>query len=701
MRRSWVLPLVALVLLIFGITGGALVTAAPTPGQAGAQLLEGVLSRGTSADGSPVASQTFYADEEIRFYVRVGWDPAHGSGGSHRVRYQWYDSENRLVASSAVTKSFDLNPSHWWANVQAPHFAAGHYRAELYLDEHLLAGGEFDVLSGTRPPEPPEDAAVKETARALLLKGDLRGFDALATAFRHSRERTASGTWKLGLAYQSANHSLYLPRDPHWVKLQQAADAWLLENPDSPTAVILDAEILRGHAWAWRGEGADSQVPAENGQHFRQLLEETRRVLDAHPDIKSQDPEWDALRITIAREQGADTRQILQMAEEALEREAYYYPLHNAVTRALLPRWGGSKEAVEQYVQWALAYSAPREGTQAYARIYYYIARSDTDGDPGSEMSEMGGALWPPMQQSLAELLQAYPSAFNRDLARAISCLCGRIQATRDLGRAVTVDINPVAPWDSSQWRHTCNEWAFEGKHVQGSLPQRARAYLSYFRGFGDAFWQRIRMAAFFAFFLIEGGLALLAKLWSAQAPGWPSSEAADRAFNPMEYPRTYAVAAAREPNFIRLAIWMFLLGGASTFLLAQADSPDPLETQIVMAGCVMVAVTGALMIFSRLSARIVLSSDGVTVRALVGGAQMQRQDILGVREYPCGKGPRLIELVSRHPGAAPLRLPPAWNEDKAFRAWFDSLPALALPEAREGSVHATQAALKARTVHD
>ncbi len=54
------------------------------------------------------------------------------------------------------------------------------------------------------------------------------------------------------------------------------------------------------------------------------------------------------------------------------------------------------------------------------------------------------------------------------------------------------------------------------------------------------------------------------------------------------------------------------------------------------------------------------------------------------------GKGPRLIELVSQHPEVAPLRLPPVWNEDGAFRAWFDSLQQLPLPEARGAAVPVT-----------
>jgi hypothetical protein len=550
----------------------------------------------------------------------------------------------------------------------------------------LLSFGVTCSASAATSPEPLEDAAVKEAARALVLKGDMRGFDALATGFRQSRERTPSGSWKLGLAYLSVTQDLFAPADRRWEKLQRVAGEWLAGNPDSPSAVALDARLLRAHAWAWHDTG---DRPGDNNPQFRQLLEEARRILDEHPIVKNQDPEWDALRIAIAREQGADTTEVLRMAREALEREGYYYPLHEAVTNKLMPRWGGSRQAVEQYVQMALAHSANQEGTQAYARIYYYIVRSNTDGVPGVEMSEMG-VKWTLMQQSLAELMQVYPSAFNRDVQRAITCFAGRAAEMRALGRAETTNIVPVAWWDSSQRRQSCNELAFEGKFVRGSLQHRARAYVAFLRTFGDTFWQRVRFAAFVAFFVIESGLALLAILWSARATSWAKSADTSRTFNPTEYPRTYAVAASREPNFIRLSLWMLLLGGASTYVMAHGDSPDPLELQIVTAGCVMLAVTGALMIFSRFTARVVLEPDAVRVLALVGGAAMERQEIRGVREYQRGKGPRLIELVHWRPEAAPLRLPPVTYEDGHFRSWFDSLPQLALPGTRVARLSAS-----------
>jgi len=306
------------------------------------------------------------------------------------------------------------------------------------------------------------------------------------------------------------------------------------------------------------------------------------------------------------------------------------------------------------------------------------------------------GAKWVLMKPSLAEVVRAYPSTFNRDVERAITCFTGRDAEMRALGRADTANVVPVAWWDTAQHRQSCNDWAFEGKHERGSLAHRVRAYSAFLRTFGDVFWQRVRLAACVAFFLIEGGLALLAKLWSARALGWPESAGTNATFNPTEYPRTYAVAASGETNFIRLSVWMLLLGAASTYVIAHAD-PDPVEREIVLAICVMVAVTGALMIISCFTARVVLEPDGVTVRALVGGAAMRRQDILGVRAYQRRKGPRLIELVSRHPEVKPLRLPPVRYEDGPFRVWFDSLPALALPGARDSGVPGSRAAATTR----
>jgi hypothetical protein len=420
-----------------------------------------------------------------------------------------------------------------------------------------------------------------------------------------------------------------------------------------------------------------NQVAAQSWPHYRALLERARNVLDQHAAVARQDPDWDALRISIARQQGASSQSILDMASRALDRNPYYYPIHYAAVIALLPEWGGSSELVGQYAHMAVEHSKEREGTQAYARIYYYLARKTT-GNPLDDLNLLG-AKWPQMQQSLNELLQAYPSRFNQDVQRAITCLSGDAPAARALGRGSTDDIVSVAWWDTREARQGCYEWAFEGKPVRGPLLDRARTYLSFLQGFGSSFWSRIRLAALIAVVLIESGFALLARL-SRNSPPDAYVLGTNRVFNPLEYPRTYRVSPISNPLSIRLAVWMVLLGCTVAYLLTTVPWGDPAETETVMGACIAVSVAGMLMIWSRFRSRVVLTIDSMAIYGPMGRQILRRDDIEGVRHYVSRTRLRVILILPRTRGTKWLRVPPVWGEDDAFRFWFDSLPSLHEP---------------------
>jgi hypothetical protein len=109
------------------------------------------------------------------------------------------------------------------------------------------------------------------------------------------------------------------------------------------------------------------------------------------------------------------------------------------------------------------------------------------------------GAKWPPLQQSLAEILQKYPSRLNQDIARYMAAFAGDAVVYRAYGRAATGGFTPIAWWDTLKWRQQNDAWAFEGKHEQGSLIFRVQAYLSFLRGEGPEFWEPLRWGVFLA----------------------------------------------------------------------------------------------------------------------------------------------------------------------------------------------------------
>ena len=676
MPRSSVLRCIALVALAFAVSNAARSAPAGAP-PSGLRLIQGFTSLPPGADGEPNASRTFYANEDVNFYAKVGWDPGQDSGGAHRLQYKWYQNDAPQLTFGG-TRTFDTNPTYWWAYVHASHFSPGPHKVELYIDDRLVASKDFEIELGPRAYEPPEDTVVKEAGRVLLLNGDTRGFDELANQYRESRERTASGTWKLSLLYRAIDRGAFPPSDPHWQSLHEMADTWLAQQPHSVTALILNAQLLNADAGTLRGTGPTRDVPNAAWAPYRAMIERERSLLEQHAAAASQDPEWNALRISVARQQGADSETILALARQALDREPNYYPIHNNTVNALMPRWGGSREAVERYVQMALEHSRLREGTQAYARIYYYVARS-TAYWAMDDLNQMG-AKWPAMKQSLEELLRAYPSAFNRDVSRAITCMAGDAVAYRALGRAPTDEIASVAFWDTREARRRCNEWAFEGKLTPVSLSDRVRSYLSFLQGFGPSFWMRVRVAAVIALILIECGLWFLGWLSRSRAPDWGPSSGTEPTFNPMDYPRTYLLSPVSNPVSTRLAVWMVLLGAAVAYALSTIPWVNPVETGIVMAICIALALAGLLMIFLKFMSQMVLTADGISLRALlVTNRTVHRDEILFVRQYVLRKS-RIFELVLRAPSAKPVRVPPVRNEDAAFRSWFVSLPAESSP---------------------
>ena len=639
-------------------------------------LLQSAIAIGANPDGTPIEVRTFYKNEDIQFYTKLSFDAARGSGVEHRLLYKWYTGD-AVSLTFAAKKKFDVSPTYWWAFTHVAHFTSGHHRAELYIDDQLFASSEFDTKAIRRPTEPQEDTAIKESALALLLDGDIPRFAELANRYRASEERTASGTWKLSLLYNAIEGPSFAPQDPQWKVLQDLTDSWLAREPDSPTAVALNARVLYSHAWSWRGDGPASTATSQNWQRYQQLIEQTRGVLDQHPGVSHQDPEWDTLRISIARQQGADSQDILAMADRALRRWPYYYPIHNATTNALLPRWGGSRADIQAYVRLALERSHAHEGTQAYARIYYYISRT-TDRDALDDLNLMG-ARWAPMQQSLAELLAAYPSSFNYDVARAITCFASQEATYRMLGRAATGDITAVAWWDTREARRGCNEWAFEGKHARGSLLWRASKYLSFWRGFGPELWQPLRWVVLLTILLIEAGLWLLERLARSVSNGIiPAGKCG--IFNPLDYPRTYHLIPGRFS--IRLGVWMAVFAATAAYLVTTVPSPDPQETTLVTSGLIAIASAGVLIAINVLASRVVLTAEELRLRSFGGNHVIQRNDILGIRRYTAQTGRQALKVVPRVPGTRPLLIPAVLREDDGFRLWFNSLPSLTEEEA-------------------
>jgi hypothetical protein len=640
------------------------------------------LQAGIDVESTSLAD--LYRGETIYFVTRLNRGSSL-AGADHELEYRWYAGD-RLELQFSGNQSLPNPPEVFWALVHPGHFGPGPHRAVLLIDGAVVDEHIFDVHLESRLPDkavavrpaPREPRAsdqlerdtITGQARQWLQSGDTDSLDRAADRYRASRERTAAGYWKLAALYHVANDLHESDAgSPHWAQLDELCVRWLARRPESIAAVIMRAKLMLAQAWVARGTAPGKDVSSAGRAVFRERVESARQVLDSHASVARQDPEWYALRITVAMAQGAPAAQIFQRASDALDRQPLYYGIHFAAEKALEPRWGGSEAWIVRYVTRALERSRPIEGNQAYVRIYFNVAKNAQR--PIDELN-LTGAKLPRMVESYNEVLRAFPDPHNREVARALMCLGGDSAHYRDLGHRGDDAVPAVASWDSPEWRQHCDQLAFEGIAQPAALTERVGTLVSFLKGFGEAFWGTIGAAAL----VLWLGLELLFRIGLRKSTE-PRPSAIDP-FDPARYPRYYYVLGGRAVLSNHWAVRMAVMGIAAAWALSTVPWPEPAFDGAAFGLCVAVSLVGLFMILRRVSSRVLLTSDAIEVRSLWNHRRLAR-DAIRARS-PFSATAHSVVLYPSTGTRLPLVIPLVNNADDEFWQWFAPLAVLEQP---------------------
>jgi hypothetical protein len=516
------------------------------------------------------------------------------------------------------------------------------------------AADEFSVRAG-----------LKSEAARLLESGDMVAYDRRATELRSTRERTPAGIWKLSLFYKGPdNWPAAQPDAPIWTQIESSTEAYLRERPDSPSAIIAHARLLVSHAWAQRGSGWGRDLSNAQRRGFDTFLERAREVLDQHREAGLVDPEWYALRIQVMNGQNFDKAAILALAREALDHESTYQPLEYVTANALLPKWGGSTEQLQQFIALAIAKSSAVEGNQAYARIMFNIARADPK--PVAALAQIG-AQWPMLRASLAQIAAAYPDPWNRNAERAMACLLGT-QADYDAALPrVATGLLSVAWFDSAWSWPECQQ-----------RQQRARES-------DPASWaQSFLSTPPSPQFLLTGAagtLSALALVYFTRRRGYIEPTLQDTfstsAASGSDYPRRYPVTAAWKAGMAILC-GIFLLGAlVAAWVLGvvappMRDTPQGLTLVFFLAA---VAAGAAVYLVDTLLSVLVLQTDRLEIHELWRVRSIRREDMKSrqVLQLPNSVATLVLELKT--PDLRRIKLPIMWQRDSTWVSWFAGIP--------------------------
>jgi hypothetical protein len=221
--------------------------------------------------------------------------------------------------------------------------------------------------------------------------------------------RTARQSVRTGLAETFKYDNL---NDAYFREFELLAERWARERPQSVLAQLLYARALYARAWHMRGQGYWSGVPQTAKQEFIRLIAKAESHIADRSSLLLKDTSAHVYLLMIGHSASWSFKQLQSVADDALSKstqdeEALYEELVNA----LLPKWGGSWQAVDAFINETGRRTYERRGHEVYAVLWTRVV-NDVNGNLFKETS----ARWPSIKQGFESMAarRAHPFYMNR-----------------------------------------------------------------------------------------------------------------------------------------------------------------------------------------------------------------------------------------------------------------------------------------------
>ena len=203
----------------------------------------------------------------------------------------------------------------------------------------------------------------------------------------------------------------------------KTVELWRTANPNSPGAALLEAAVWRHAAWEARGNGYANSVLPEGWQLFHARLEQASNSLAASEAYAGSNPLWYMQALDVKLELGASLDEQFALYYRAIKAFPEFFPLDFTMIRALLPKWGGSNEALAAFIESVVKRSPPALKAQMYARLWWYVDQGNSlEVDVFRDM----GASWVRMRDGFESLDRSYPdSVWIRSNFASFACRAG------------------------------------------------------------------------------------------------------------------------------------------------------------------------------------------------------------------------------------------------------------------------------------
>jgi membrane associated rhomboid family serine protease len=188
-------------------------------------------------------------------------------------------------------------------------------------------------------------------------------------------------------------------------------------EPDLVEALIFDES-----AWAARGFGTSTQVSSQAWALFAYRVEMAAASLEDTRPLAGANPLWYELWLDVGLDQSVGLDTLRTRFDEARRRFPAYKPIYRDMLHALMPRWLGSYEKVDEFIR-DVTRITERPDFALYANLYWSYDSLERDD---INIFSDGLARWPTMKKGFEKLRQLYPrsDAVLNGFAR-FACIAG------------------------------------------------------------------------------------------------------------------------------------------------------------------------------------------------------------------------------------------------------------------------------------
>lgn len=325
-----------------------------------------------------------------------------------------------------------------------------------------LVAAQGLALAQTSPPAAPALAdGIKEQAAEAMFWADWDELERLYAAARTELHRGEEGLLLASCRFGFGLGNRYEGESQPYHDARVASTlAWARSRPESPLAHAVHLAALTDSAWFIRGAGYAKSVSDQRFDEFRAKVGEALAYARTHSAVMARDNYYIRPLLTLLRSAGVGVGAQLEIARQALRKDATDECIYQSAIDSLMPKWGGSPELLERWIRESMKGLPDADALKRYTRLYNTAAHSDY------EQSLFDGSLarWPLMRDGLRDILAESPNSRYWKSRRAyFACM------VKDREVAVPALEAIGATPDVEAWGHTgqrnyqaCKRWALQ-----------------------------------------------------------------------------------------------------------------------------------------------------------------------------------------------------------------------------------------------